>query len=345
MGFTLAELARQVGGSVRGDATVVLERVAPLTKAGPGDIAFVAASGYRRQLRETRASAVILRSADAEDYTGNALVAANPQLSFAHVAAILHPPDQMPSGCDPSASVSPEAVVAGSAHIGPQVVIEAGAVIGEGVVIGPACVIGRRARIGADCRLHAHVVIAHDCVLGARCQLQSGAVIGSDGFGYARDGEHWVSVPQLGRVVIGNDVDIGANTTIDRGTLEDTVIGDGVKLDNLIQIAHNVQIGEHTAMAGCVGVAGSAVIGKRCTIGGGVGIAGHLTVGDDVHVTGMSLVGSSLESGQVYSSSLSAVPAGSWRRNVVRLRQLDELVRRVKELESQLQQVNEGNKT
>jgi len=222
-------------------------------------------------------------------------------------------------------------------------VIEAEAEIGESVYVGPGCFVGAGARLGAGTRLTANVTVAHDCVLGERCTAHPGAVIGSDGFGYARDGERWVTVPQLGRVVIGNDVDVGANTTIDRGALDDTVIADGVKLDNLIQIAHNVQIGEHTAMAGCVGVAGSAVIGKRCMIGGGAGIAGHLTIVDDVHVTGTSLISGSVAQAGIYSSAISAEEAARWRRNAARLRHLDELARRVQAMEEKLERLIEGN--
>lgn len=343
MTITLAELAQRFNAKFRGDAQHRVSGVASLESAGPEDVAFLASSALRAQLNNTAAGVVVLTESDVGDFAGNALVHNNPHLCFAHIAGVFRPADAPVPGIHPTAVVDPSARIAASACVGPLSVIEAGAELGESVWVGPGCFIGAGARLGAGSRLVANVTLAHDCVLGERCTAHPGAVIGSDGFGYARDGARWVKVPQLGRVVIGDDVDIGANTTIDRGALDDTIVADGVKLDNLIQIAHNVQIGEHTAMAGCVGVAGSAVIGSRCTIGGGAGIAGHLTIVDDVHVTGTSLISGSVSKPGTYSSAISAEDATRWRKNAARVRHLDELAKRVKVLEEQLEQLIEGN--
>jgi UDP-3-O-[3-hydroxymyristoyl] glucosamine N-acyltransferase len=342
MGFTVDELARRCGGRVRGEANRMISRVATLESAGPSDIAYVASARYHKALADTEAGAVIVTEADAALTAKTALIVDNPRLSFARVATLLQREETVGSGVHPSAVVDPRAHLGVDVYVGAQAVIAAGAVIGARTVIGPRCYVGEDVRIGERSVLTANVTLCRASILGKRCVVQPGAVIGSEGFGYVQDGLAWVKVPQLGRVVIGDDVEIGANTTIDRGALGDTVIGDGVKLDNLIQIAHNVQIGDHTAMAGCVGIAGSAVIGKRCTIGGGVGIAGHLEIGDDVHVTGMSLVGASIPSGETYSSSMSAEPVHQWRKNAARFRHLDEIARRLRKLEQKLEENPEG---
>ncbi len=339
MAVTLAELAHRFQARLRGDGAVTIHNVAALDAAGPRDIAYVSSAAYRKYLSVTRAGALVLSENDAVQYPGNALIVANPHLCFAHIAALFNPPDAIAPGRHPSATIDASAHIAASAWIGPQAVIEAGVSIEDNVFVGPGCIVGRGARIGADTRLVARVTVAYGCLIGRRCILHPGAVIGSDGFGYAKDGERWVKVPQLGRAVIGDDVEIGANTTIDRGALGDTVIADGVKLDNLVQIAHNVQIGEHTALAGCVGVSGSVVIGKRCAIGGQVGIAGHLEIADDVQVLGTSLVSGSLTRPGVYSSSMSVEPVEQWRKNAARFRHLDEMARRLKELERKIQQL------
>lgn len=345
MGVPLGELARQFGGEIRGDEAATVARVAPLDRAGPGELAYLADAAYVEQLEVTRAEAVILPRKDTPAFSRNAWIVGNPRLVFARAAHLLHPPEASTPGIHPSASVDREASVAPDAHVGPLAVIEAGAVVGARAVIGAGCVIGRRVHIGEDTRLLAQVAVNADCVLGARCIVHSGAVIGSDGFGFVQDGGRWVKIPQLGRVVIGDDVEIGANTSIDRGALDDTVIGNGVKLDNLIHIAHNVRIGDDCALAGCVGLAGSAVLGKRCTVGGQSGIVGHITVGDDVHLMGRSLLSHSVTAPGVYSSALPALPAGEWRKNAARLRHLDELARRVKALEQQIQQMLQGNES
>ncbi len=336
MAVTLAELARRFAARLRGVGEVEIAGVAALDRAGPQQISYVNDAKHRRALHASRAGALVLTVADAEGYAGNALVVEQPQLCFARIAAFLHAPVPARAGVHASALVDGAARIAATAAIGAQTVIEAGAVIGERVQIGVGCYVGRDAVIGADTRLVGHVWIGERCAIGSGCALHPGAVVGSDGFGYAKDGERWVKIPQLGRVLIGNDVEIGANTTIDRGSLSDTEIGDGVKLDNLVQIAHNVRIGEHTALAACVGVSGSATIGRRCSIGGQVGIIGHLSIADDVTVLATSLVTSSIDAAGVYSSALKAERAQEWRRSVARLKQLDRFARRVRRLEQEV---------
>lgn len=332
MGCTLGEIAKHIGAEARGDTDCVVHGVAPLERAQAGELSYLSSERYRKYLPATQASAVILAPQDAPHCAVTALVMDNPELGYARAAALLAtPPAQR--GIHPTAWISPTAQVHASAWIGPQCVIEAGAKIASGVSIGPGCVIGEDASIGEDSRLLAHVTVCHGSIIGRRALIHPGAVIGSDGFGLASDHGAWVKIPQLGRARIGDDVEIGANTTIDRGALDDTVIEDGVKLDNQIQVAHNVYIGAHTAIAGCVGIAGSARIGRRCRIGGGVGIAGHLEITDDVTVTGMSLVSKSIRTPGVYSSSVPAEPVAAWNKQLARLRRLEILNERLKALE------------
>jgi UDP-3-O-[3-hydroxymyristoyl] glucosamine N-acyltransferase len=343
MGSTLAELARLVQGEVRGDSTFVVERVNSLDHAGPREITFAAGTRNVRGLVNTHAGAVILSPDDAPAFSGNAIVVKNPPLAFAHISAHLHPAPATTPGVHPTAVVDASARVAPTAAIAPSAVIGPDAVIGAGVSVGPGCVIGRGVMIGEHSRLVARVVVLDECRVGRNCLLHPGAVIGADGFGFAQDGSRWIKQPQLGRVVIGDDVEIGANTTIDRGTFADTTIGNGVKLDNLVHIAHNVRIGDDTAIAAFVGIAGSTVVGKRCTIAGQAGIIGHVEIADDVHITAATAVMSSLTKSGVYSSGIGAEPAAEWRRNVVRLHQLDELARRLRRLEQTIQQLDSDN--
>jgi UDP-3-O-[3-hydroxymyristoyl] glucosamine N-acyltransferase len=272
---------------------------------------------------ETRATAVVLPRVLAGDCPVAALVSARPYAAWARIANGLHPQAAVRPGRAPGAQVDPSAVVAASAWIGPNAVVGAGAVVGERCSVGANCVIEAGARLGDDCRLQPGVTVCERVTIGARCLVKPGAVIGSDGFGHAPDVDGYVKVPQLGGVRIGDDVEVGANTTVDRGTIEDTVICDGVKLDNQVQVGHNCRIGAHTVIAGCVGISGSSIIGSRCMIGGAVGIAGHLEIGDDVVVTGYSLVTHSLPGPGTYSSGMPAIEAGRWRRAVARLHRLD----------------------
>lgn len=329
MGTTLGELAVRFGLELAGDPALEVTGVGTLHSAGPGTVTFLANPRYRRHLGGTRAGAVVLDAASAADCPVAALVSPNPYAAFARIAQVLHPQPPVSPGLHPSAVVHPEAVVAADAGVDPQAVVEEGAVIGPRAFVGPGCVVMRGAKIGPDSRLVARVTLYPGVVLGSRCTVHAGAVIGADGFGFAPDRDGYVKVPQLGGVRIGDDVDIGANTTIDRGAIEDTVVEDGVKLDNLVQVGHNVRIGAHTVVAGCVGISGSTVIGKRCMLGGAVGLAGHLELGDDVVVSGYSLVTRSLKEPGMYSSGMPAVPAAEWRKTVARLRRLESLERRL----------------
>lgn len=334
--MTLAELAHRLGGEPRGDGAYDINGVAAIECAGPHELAFLTDRKFLGRLSSATAGAILLRPADATGYGGHAILVTDPQLSFARAAQILHPPAPLVPAIHPTAVVAAGARVSGTATIDAHAVIETGADIGDRVVVGAGCFIGRRAKIGAGTCLAPKVVVAAECVVGANCVLNAGAVIGSDGFGYAKDGERWVKMPQRGRVVIGDDVEIGANTTVDRGTLTDTVIEQGVKLDNLIQVAHNVRIGAHTVIAACSGIAGSTVIGRRCAIGGQVGIAGHLVIADDVQIMATSLVIGSIAQPGTYSSSLKAIPVEKWRRNVASINQLSDVVRRLRQLERKL---------
>jgi UDP-3-O-[3-hydroxymyristoyl] glucosamine N-acyltransferase len=330
--LSLGELAVRFGCALRGDPDRPLGSVATLA-GGPHSLGFLANPALLADLRVTRLGAVVLAPGFAPECPVDALLHANPHATFARIAALLHPLPVAAAGVHATASVHPDARVDATAGIGAFALVEAGAVIGARCRIGAHAIIGARAAIGNDTRVLERASVLADCVLGERCTVHPGAVIGSDGFGNARDGQHWVKVPQLGRVRVGDDVEIGANTTIDRGALEDTVIEDGVRLDNQIQIAHNVVLGAHTAIAACTGIAGSTRIGRRCLIGGGCGIGGQLTIGDDIVIAGFGMVTRSLAAPGMYSNVLPAEEAGSWRRIVGRLRRLDALNARVRLLE------------
>ena len=332
-GYTLAELTARCGGELRGDGGVRIQAVATIQNAGPGSIAFLANPHYRKFLASTGASALILSPADAEGCKLPALVTPNPYLLYARVATLLAPAAAVRRGVHPAAHVDPAAKVAPDAWIGPGAVVEAGTEVGAGASVGPNCTLMEGARLGEGSRLVANVTLCHRVHIGKRALLHPGVVVGADGFGFAPDKGGWVKVPQLGTVRIGDDVEIGANTTVDRGALEDTVIEDGVKLDNQIQVAHNVRIGAHTAVAGCTAIAGSAVIGKHCMIAGGVGITGHIEICDGVTVTAMTLVTHSITQPGVYSGSLPMDTQQQWRKNSVRFRQLDAIARRLAALE------------
>lgn len=331
--LTLGELAVRFGLTLRGDPERAVDTVGTLAAASPRAIAFLANPRLATALARTGAAAVILREESLADCPVDALIASNPHAAFARIASVLHPAPTAPAGIHASAVVDPSAVLDPSAHIGPQAVIAARARIGARCVIGAGSVIGADTVIGEDTRLVARVTILERVVLGARVLVHPGAVLGAEGFGFAREGEAWLHVPQIGGLSIGDDVEIGANTTIDRGALEDTVIGAGVKIDNLVQIGHNCTIGAHTAIAGCVGIAGSSHIGARCQLGGGVGIAGHLKICDDVALTGFALVVSDIDEPGIYSSGIPVEKAADWRKVVGRLKRIDSLSRRVAKLD------------
>ncbi len=321
---SLGELAVRFGLELQGDPETRVSHVATLSQATPGSLSFLANPKYRRSLQTTQAGAVVLAAADAPGCPVAALIAPNPYLSYARIAEVLHPASQSTPGVHASAIVSAAARIAPSATVGALAVIEDDVEVGERAVIGPGCVIQRGATVGADTRLVARVNLYPGVVLGERGLVHAGAVIGADGFGFAPDRGEWVKVPQIGSVRIGDDVEIGANTTVDRGAIGDTVIENGAKLDNQIQVGHNVIIGAHTAIAACTGISGSTTIGRRCLIGGMVGFAGHLNIADDVMITGCSLVSASIREAGSYSSGMPTVPTRAWRRMVAHLRRFGE---------------------
>ena len=329
-GLSLGELAVRFGCILKGDPDLRVTRVAALENADGASVTFLANPRYRRHLETTKAGVVVLDAKLADACPVNALVAKNPYAVYARIASLLYPPPAAPAGRHATAVVDDSARIDPSASIGPHAVVGANVTIGARAVIGPGCVVMDNASVGDDTRLTANVTLCHGVIVGSRCVLHPSVVIGADGFGLAPDKGEWLKVPQVGTVRIGNDVEIGASTTIDRGAIEDTVIGNGVKLDNQIQIGHNVRIGDHTAIAGCAGISGSAVIGKRCMIGGMVGIAGHLTICDDVMVTGKSFVNSSIRKPGYYSSGIPVDETPRFRKNAARFRHLDDFVREVR---------------
>ncbi|OHE81183.1 MAG: UDP-3-O-(3-hydroxymyristoyl)glucosamine N-acyltransferase [Lysobacterales bacterium GWF1_69_6] len=326
---TLAELAERFGLELRGDGATRIRGVATLAGAGEGQLAFLANPRYRRDLATTAASAVVLADGDAADCPVPCLVARSPYVAFAKIASLFESNPAPVPGIHPSAVVAADAVVDASAEIGPLAVVGARCQVGAGAVIGPGCILGEDNVVGPGCQLLARVTLVTRVRLGARVRIHPGAVLGAEGFGLAMDAGRWIKVPQLGGVVVGDDCEIGANTTIDRGALEDTVLEEDVRLDNQIQIGHNVRIGAHTAMAGCAAVAGSARIGRYCLVGGGVGITGHLEICDRVTITALSLVTASITEPGEYSSGMAVQDSRSWRRNAARFRQLDQLARRM----------------
>lgn len=332
--FRLAELASHLDAQLTGDDQCVITGIASLKTAKKGQISFLTDGRYRQYLSSTEASAVVLSVDDAADCPTNTLVVDNPHASCAKLTSCFLPTVSYQTGAHPSVIQGEGAQISASASIGANVVLGAGVQIAQGVVIEPGCVLGDDVVIGENSHLSANVTIYSGVVVGQRTRIHSGAVIGADGFGFAKNTDgSWGKIHQLGAVVIGDDVEIGANTTIDCGALGDTVISNGVKLDNQIQIAHNVHIGERTIIAACTGVAGSTKIGKDCMIGGGVGIGDHVELADRVYITAMSAISKSIKESGVYSSGLPHQSNASWRRSVVRFKQLDEIVKRVTELE------------
>lgn len=335
--FTLAQLASRFDVTLKGDGDVTIQGVATIADAGPGELSFLHNSKYERYLAITKAQAMVLTPESAEQYKGNALISEVPYALYAKIAKLFERKPQYAAGVHASAVISPDAQIDDSAHIGANVVVEAGAKIESGSIIGAGTHIGERVVIGRDCHLWPNVSVYYDCELGNNVEVHSGAVIGSPGFGFAQEAGEWIKVPQLGRVIIGNNVSIGSNTSIDRGAIGNTHIKDGVQLDNLIQVGHNVEIGENTAIAGCVGIAGSSIIGRNCLLGGGVGIAGHLSICDNVILTAMTGVSASIDTPGVYSAGVPMQESRKWRKNTVRFRELNDMAGRIKSLEKQLQ--------
>jgi UDP-3-O-[3-hydroxymyristoyl] glucosamine N-acyltransferase len=338
----LGNLVAQFGGELQGDPDTLIAGIAPLDAAGSAQMSFLSNPKLRSKAAHSKAAALILKAADSEaigqDYDGARIITANPYAYFARVAQhfhALHAPPVIP-GIHPFAAVDSSASVAASATIGPHVTIEADVVIGEYCRIDAGCFVGRGAKIGERTHFHANVTFHAGCRIGRSGIVHSGAVIGAEGFGFANEGGAWIKIPQTGRVLIGNDVDIGANTTIDRGALDDTVIEDGVKLDNQIQIGHNCHIGAHTAMAGCVGVAGSAKIGKHCTFGGAAMVLGHLTIADHVHVSSGSLVSRSLSEPGQYTGFYPLAKNADWEKSAAIVRNLGAMREKIREMEKSL---------
>lgn len=320
MSIALGRIAVRFGCELRGDPEILVDRIGPLESAGPGALSYLANPKLTGLLAATRASAVVLDPRYADGSPVPALLARNPHATFARIAALLYPSPVLTPGIHPTAVIDASASIDPSAQVGPYSVIGAGATIGPRCLLGAGCVLGVNARVGADGRLLSRVTIEHNVQIGERVLIHPGVVIGADGFGLAPSSEGWIKVPQVGSVRIGDDVEIGANTTIDRGAMDDTVISNGVKLDNQIQIGHNVFVGEHTAIAACTGVAGSTRIGARCMIGGHVGFAGHIQICDDVVITGKSAVPHSIKLPGVYSGVIGLEPVKLWHRIVARLK-------------------------
>ena len=327
--FRAADLAARFNLEVRGNPAIAIDGVGTLATAGPAQLAFLANPKYRGQLAATRAGVVIMREDDAEGFAGTALVAHDPYAAFARMSALFEPRPLQAPGVHPSAVVDASAHVAADAHIGAFVSIGARSRVEAGAVVGPGCIIGDDCVVGAGSELVARVTLVTRVQLGQRVRVHPGAVLGAAGFGLAMEAGRWLNVPQLGGVRIGDDCEIGANTTIDRGAIEDTVLEEDVRLDNQIQIGHNARIGAHTAMAGCSAVAGSAKIGRYCLIGGGAGVLGHLEICDKVVITAMSLVTSSIREPGQYSSGTPLMDNRNWRKNAARFKQLDRIARRV----------------
>jgi len=333
----LSELAEHYGLHFEGDGETLIEGVGTLSDATDTQLSFLANPGYREQLKTTRAAAVILTGKDAGDCPVNALIADDPYVAYAKIAKRFDPRKPPSPGLHASASIDPTASIGRDVHIGANAVIGPGCEISDACSIGPGCVLLADCRLGEASRLVANVTLCEGVLIGSRTIVHPGAVIGSDGFGLAFDKDHWVKIPQLGTVRIGDDCEIGANTCIDRGAIGDTIIEDDVRLDNQIQIGHNVQVGAHTAMAGMVGISGSTRIGKYCMFGGSSGTVGHLRIADRTTVQGLSMITKSIEQpGTVWSSGMPAQPLRDWQRSIAHLRKLEKLARRVLNLEKQI---------
>lgn len=332
--YTLSQIAELLSAELQGDGALEITKIATLAHARSGHIAFLANKKYRSQLEATQASAVIVSEADAPYFNGNKLIVANPYVSYAKLAQLMDTtPRSAATGIHPSAVVHPNATVSKSAAIGANTVIESNAIINDNVQIGPNSFIGEGVKIGSGTKLWSNVTIYHNIEIGSDCLLQANSVIGSDGFGYANERGQWVKIPQLGSVIIGDKVEIGASTTIDRGALDDTIIHSNVIIDNQCQIAHNVEVNSGTAIAGCTVLAGSVTIGKNCQIGGMTAINGHMSVCDGVIITGMSMVTKSITEPGIYSSGIPHTTNKEWRKSIAHLRNLSEMKSRIKALE------------
>lgn len=325
---------------VRGDVSCMITNISPIQEAIAGDISFLSNPQYKKYLSTTKASAVILSEQEAHHFTGIAVITKNPYYIYSCIAKYFYHSPEIEKSIHPTTVIEPTAVVDSTVAIGPNVVVKAGVIIGKDVVIGPNCVIGENVSIGDESRLDANVTLYHDVTIGKRVHIKSGAVIGSVGFGLASFENKWHNIPHLGSVKISNDVLIGSNTTIDRGVLRDTILEEGVKLDNLIQVGHNVFIGAHTVIAGCVAIAGSVKIGRHCMIGGKTGLAGHIEITDKVMITGATIVTKSINEAGIYSSGIvGAIPNQEFRKNNAWFHRFGNFIQRLKSLEQQMKQL------
>ena len=336
MSYTLKQLAEKIGASVHGNENCLIDSIATLLNAKEGQIAFLSNVKYRQQLSDTKASAVIITEECLDECKTNALVMTNPYMGYALLAQLLDTTPKTAENIHPSAVVDASASIGNHVSIGANAVIESDVELADGVSIGAGCFIGKQAKIGKNTSLWANVSVYHRVEIGENCLVQSNTVIGSDGFGYANHQGNWLKIPQLGSVIIGNNVEIGASTTIDRGALDDTIIKNGVILDNQIQIAHNVVIGENTAMAACSVVAGSTVVGKNCTMAGMVGVNGHINIVDGCVFTGFAMVTKNITESGVYSSGLPAQPNKEWQKTNARIRKLESTNKKIKALEKEI---------
>lgn len=340
--YSLDEIANILGGIVVGDGNTLVNRVASLSNAQAGDISFLSDSKYQKLLNASKASAYILSHDNAALIQAPRILVEQPYVYFAKLSALLNPGNVIDKGIATTAVIAPTANIPVSCSIGHQVVIGEHVILGENVIIGSGSVIESHVIIGDGTKLEAKVTIKHNCVIGKRCHVFSGAIIGSDGFGYAEESGTWIKIPQVGRVIMGDDVDVGANTTIDRGALDDTIIENGVKLDNLIQIGHNCVIGAHTVIAGCVGIAGSARVGRHCKIGGAAMVLGHLEIADHVTISPGSMITRSLTSAGTYTALMPFQTHKAWLSTAAKIRHLDLFADKIKELEKQVAMLKTG---
>jgi len=337
--YSLDEIVSALGGIVVGDGSTLVRRVSSLANAKTGDISFVSDSKYQKAVATSQASAFILKHAHAELTAAPKIIADNPYAYFAKVSAFLNPVTIAPVGIASTAVVAASAQIPATCSIGELVVIGENVVLGEHVIIGSSCVIENDVSIADNTRLEPNVTVKHHCEIGQHCHIFSGAVIGSDGFGYAEENGRWIKIPQVGRAILQDNVDVGANTTIDRGALDDTIIEEGVKLDNLIQIGHNCVIGAHTVIAGCVGIAGSARIGKHCKIGGAAMVLGHLEIADHVTISPGSMITRSLASADTYTALMPFQTHRAWLNTAAKIRHLDDFADKIKLLEKEIAQL------
>lgn len=333
--LSLGEIVASLGGELIGDDAVITG-AASLANAQAGQISFLADSRYLSQLGQSKTSAVIVAEKNRHITNLPRIVTSKPYAYFARVVSLLNPQSDLVPGVDPCAVIDSTATVPASASVSANCSIGRNVVLGERVRVGPGCVIGDNVTVGDETTLHANVVVHQDCIIGSRCTLMAGCSIGADGFGYAEDEGRWVKIPQIGRVVLEDEVDVGANTTIDRGALDDTIIEQGTKIDNLVQIGHNCRIGAHTVIAGCVGIAGSARIGKHCRIGGAAMILGHLEIADRVTISPGSMITRSLSKPGTYTALMPFQEHENWLKTAATLRHLDKLVEQVKKMEKEL---------